>query len=109
MCLSCEAIIEGEGDYPSPFAAGRVFVGISRCCGTRCGGSKEHWGAPNWGWLLGAWIAGGAFVAYLVSRAIGLAGFKEAVGDWAEPVGELLPHNRGPLPGGLLLGGHHRL
>ena len=81
------AIIEGEGDYPSPFAAGRVFVGISRCCGTRSGGSKEHWGAPNWGWLLGAWIAGGAFVAYLVSHAIGLAGFEEAVGDWAEPVG----------------------
>jgi hypothetical protein len=44
-------------------------------------------GAPNWGWLLGAWIAGGAFVAYLVSRAIGLVGFEEAVGDWAEPVG----------------------
>jgi hypothetical protein len=26
-------------------------------------------------------------VAYLVSRAIGLVGFEEAVGDWAEPVG----------------------
>jgi hypothetical protein len=33
-------------------------------------------------------------VAYLVSRAIGLAGFEEAVGDWAEPGGDLLPQNR---------------
>ncbi len=44
-------------------------------------------GAKNWGWLLGAYVAGGAFVAYLVSRAVGLAGFEEAVGKWANPVG----------------------
>ncbi len=44
-------------------------------------------GAPNWGWLLGAYVAGGAFVAYLVSRAVGLAGFEEAVGNWANPWG----------------------
>jgi hypothetical protein len=44
-------------------------------------------GAPNWGWLLGAYVAGGAFVAYLVSRAVSLAGFEEAVGNWANPWG----------------------
>lgn len=43
--------------------------------------------APNWGWLLGAYVAGGALVAYLVSRAIGLAGFEEAVGNWANAWG----------------------
>ena len=44
-------------------------------------------GAKNWGWLLGAWIAGGAFIAYLVAHATGLAGFEEAVGTWANPWG----------------------
>ena len=44
-------------------------------------------GAKNWGWLLGAYVAGGAFVAYLVTRAVGLAGFEEAVGKWANPWG----------------------
>lgn len=44
-------------------------------------------GAKNWGWLLGGYVAGGAFVAYLVSRAVGLAGFEEAVGNWANPWG----------------------
>lgn len=44
-------------------------------------------GAKNWGWLLGAYIAGGALVAYLITRAVGLAGFEEAVGNWANPLG----------------------
>lgn len=44
-------------------------------------------GAKSWGWLLGAYIAGGALVAYLVTRAVGLAGFEEAVGNWANPWG----------------------
>ena len=44
-------------------------------------------GAKNWGWLLGAYVAGGALVAYLITRAVGLAGFEEAVGNWANPWG----------------------
>ncbi len=44
-------------------------------------------GAPNWGWLLGAYVAGGAFVAYLVTRAVGLAGAEELVGNWANAWG----------------------
>ena len=44
-------------------------------------------GSPNWGWLLGAYVAGGALIAYLVSRAVGLAGFEEAVGNWANAWG----------------------
>ena len=44
-------------------------------------------GAPNWGWLLGAYVAGGALVAYLVTRTVGLAGFEEAEGNWANAWG----------------------
>jgi hypothetical protein len=35
-----------------------------------------------WGWLLGALVAGGAFVMFLVSRLIGLPGYQEHVGMW---------------------------
>ena len=44
-------------------------------------------GAPNWGWLLGAYVAGGAFLAYLISRAVGLAGGEELLGAWANAWG----------------------
>jgi hypothetical protein len=40
-----------------------------------------------WGWLLGILIAGGAFVAYVVSRSIGLPGFEHAIGRWSGPMG----------------------
>jgi len=42
-----------------------------------------------WGWLLGVLVAGGAFVAYIVSRSIGLPGFEHAVGRWLGPLGVL--------------------
>jgi hypothetical protein len=35
-----------------------------------------------WGWLLGALIAGGAFVTFMVSRLIGLPAYQEHVGMW---------------------------
>ena len=35
-----------------------------------------------WGWLLGALVAGGAFVMFMVSRLIGLPGYQEHVGMW---------------------------
>jgi hypothetical protein len=42
-----------------------------------------YWGEHRWGWLLGDMIAGGAFVLYVVSRAIGLPGFHpEGVWEW---------------------------
>ncbi len=46
-----------------------------------------YFGAKNWGWLLGAYVAGGAFASYLVTRAVGLPGFEEAVGKWGETWG----------------------
>ena len=35
-----------------------------------------------WGWLLGALVAGGAFVMFLVSRLIGLPAYQEHIGMW---------------------------
>jgi hypothetical protein len=39
-----------------------------------------------WGWLLGVLVAGGAIVAYIVSRSVGLPGFEHAVGRWFGPL-----------------------
>jgi hypothetical protein len=44
-----------------------------------------------WGWLLGALVAGGAFVMFLVSRLIGLPGYQEHVGMWiGDSIGDRL-------------------
>lgn len=42
-------------------------------------------GERTWGWTLGAVVAGGAFIAYLISRSVGLPGLDEA--EFAEPTG----------------------
>ena len=39
-----------------------------------------------WGWLLGALVAGGALVMFVVSRSVGLPGFEHAVGRWFGPL-----------------------
>ncbi len=41
------------------------------------------------GWLLGVVVAGGALVAYVVSRSIGMPGMEQAVGRWLGPLGVL--------------------
>ena len=40
-----------------------------------------------WGWLLGALVAGGALVLYVVSRSVGLPGYEHAIGRWFGPLG----------------------
>jgi hypothetical protein len=47
-----------------------------------------YWDA-TWGWVLGALVAGGALVMYVVSRSVGLPGFEHAVGRWSGPLGLL--------------------
>jgi hypothetical protein len=42
----------------------------------------------RWGWALGLLIAGGAFVAYLISRTVGLPGLPVET-EWLEPLGVL--------------------
>jgi uncharacterized membrane protein len=41
-----------------------------------------------WGWSLGALVAGGAFVAYVISRTVGLPGLPVEE-EWLEPLGLL--------------------
>ena len=43
----------------------------------------------QWGWVLGVLVAGGALVMYVVSRAVGLPGLDEDVGNWLETAGIL--------------------
>ena len=42
-----------------------------------------------WGWLLGALVAGGALVMYVVSRSVSLPGFEHTVGRWSGALGVL--------------------
>ena len=39
------------------------------------------------GWLLGLLISGGAFLAYIASRTIGLPGLPAEPENWLEPIG----------------------
>ena len=42
----------------------------------------------RWGWTLGALVAGGAFVCYVISRTVGLPGLPVEE-EWLEPLGLL--------------------
>jgi hypothetical protein len=48
-----------------------------------------YWSPNRWGWLLGDAVAGGAFIGFIVSRAVGLPGFEEEVGKWLSIAGLL--------------------
>jgi hypothetical protein len=48
-----------------------------------------YWSPNRWGWLLGDAVAGGAFVGFIASRAVGLPGFEEEVGKWFSIAGLL--------------------
>ena len=41
----------------------------------------------DWGWLLGALVAGGAFLGYVLSRTVGLPGLPAEPEAWFEPLG----------------------
>jgi hypothetical protein len=45
-------------------------------------------GAKTWGWGLGLIVAGGAFLFYVISRALGIP-WEDSLGEWAEPIGIL--------------------
>ncbi len=45
-------------------------------------------GSKSWGWGLGAVVAGGALVMYVISRTIGLPGLGVDT-EWLEPIGVL--------------------
>jgi hypothetical protein len=41
----------------------------------------------GWGWLLGLLVAGGAIIAYVASRTVGLPGLAPEPENWLEPPG----------------------
>jgi hypothetical protein len=41
----------------------------------------------DWAWLLGALVAGGAFLGYVLSRTVGLPGLSAEPDAWFEPLG----------------------
>jgi hypothetical protein len=41
----------------------------------------------GWGWLLGALVAGGTLMAYVISRTVGLPGLPAEPDAWLEPLG----------------------
>ncbi|MBL8128113.1 MAG: hypothetical protein U0Z70_16955 [Thermomicrobiales bacterium] len=48
------------------------------------------WRGERWGWQLGALVAGGSILAYLITRTIGFPGFREnSWEEFSEPIGVL--------------------
>ncbi|MBV9455494.1 MAG: hypothetical protein JOZ19_15480 [Rubrobacter sp.] len=41
----------------------------------------------SWGWILGVFVAGGAFGMYVISRAFGLPGLPQSEREWFDPPG----------------------
>ena len=41
----------------------------------------------DWGWILGALVAGGTLLAYVISRTVGLPGLPAEPDAWFEPLG----------------------
>lgn len=75
-------------EAPEYFAEYGAFWGLSflaNAGGAAVAAYGISRGAKGWGWVLGAIVAGGAFVAYLISRTVGLPGLP--VGDFFELMG----------------------
>lgn len=64
---------------------GFTFVAVFLASGV--GAAGIFWGSWWAGWTPGAVLCAAAFVAYILSRALGLPGFSEAVGAWDTPAG----------------------
>ena len=69
-----ESAMKGISFYLNAAAAGVAAVGIYKA-------------SMGWGWGLGTLVAAGAFVGYVISRAVGLFGLPPDV--WMEPIGVL--------------------
>jgi hypothetical protein len=69
-----------EGSYTGVLYLANFFGAILAAVGIYRGRS--------WGWTLGALVAMGAFVGYLISRTVGLPGLPVEE-EWLEPLGVL--------------------
>jgi hypothetical protein len=66
-----ESTLKGLSFYANFAGAALAAVGI--------------WMDKTWGWALGTLVAAGAFVAYIISRTVGIFGLPPDV--WLEPIG----------------------
>lgn len=69
-----ESALKGTSFYLNALAAVVAAIGIYKA-------------KMSWGWGLGALVAAGAFVGYVVSRTVGIFGLPPDV--WMEPIGIL--------------------
>jgi len=70
----------GDATYKGVLFLVNGIAAVVAACGI-------HRGERTWGWGLGALVAGGALVAYVTSRTVGLPGLVPDV--WLEPLGIL--------------------
>jgi uncharacterized membrane protein YfcA len=78
-------LIDASGDLQEAPYQGLLF--LANFFGAIIAGIGIYRG-HSWGWSLGAVVAGGAFVGYVISRAIGLPGLPVEE-EWLEPLGML--------------------
>ena len=77
-------LLEAPEDLEEATYLGLLFVG--NFIGAVVAAAGIYWNR-SWGWGLGALVAGGAFVGYVISRTVGLPGLP--VEEWLEPIGIL--------------------
>jgi hypothetical protein len=76
-------LVEAPEYFEEPTYLGILFVANVLGAGVAAVGIYR--GERTWDWTLGAGVAGGAFIAYLISCSVGLPGLDEA--EFAEPTG----------------------
>jgi len=79
-------LVSGEHFLAAPYL-GTLF--LLTFAGSITAAFGLYWSPNRWGWLLGDAVAGGAFVGFIASRAVGLPGFEEEVGRWFSIAGLL--------------------
>jgi hypothetical protein len=77
--------IEAPDSFGEATYKGVLFV--ANAVGALVAAYGIHSNRRGWGWLLGLLVAGGAFVAYVASRTVGLPGLPAEPDAWLEPMG----------------------
>lgn len=71
----------GDAPYKGALFALHGFGALLACFGV--------WKNARWSWLLGLLVMGGALLAYVASRTVGLPGLPSEPDAWLEPSGVL--------------------
>lgn len=78
-------VIEAQDAFGDATYKGLLFV--ANGVGALVAATGIYRGQRAAGWLLGAFIAGGAILAYVASRTVGLPGLPAEPDAWLEPMG----------------------